>query len=49
MALAWRERQRLAAEQAETVVTEADLEQPVTMARASAMEMLREMARWPAG
>jgi colicin import membrane protein len=40
---AWRERQRLAARKTGTTVSEAETEQPVTMARASAMEMLREM------
>ena len=40
---AWRERQRLAARETGTTVSEAEAEQPVTMARASAMEMLREM------
>ena len=40
---AWRERQRLAAQEAGATVSDADTEQPVTMARASALEMLREM------
>ena len=40
---AWRERQRLAARETGMTVSEAETEQPVTMARASATEMLREM------
>ena len=40
---AWHERKRLEAEQTGAVVTDAETEQPVTMARASATEMLREM------
>jgi colicin import membrane protein len=40
---AWRERQRLAAEAGGVTLNDAETEQPVTMARASATEMLREM------
>ena len=40
---AWRERQRLAAGQTGVTVSDAGAELPVTMARASALEMLREM------
>ena len=40
---AWRERQRLEAEQSGATYTAAQTEQPVTMARTSATEMLRGM------
>src|SRR5882724_1430828 len=40
---AWRERRRLAAAEAGAVTTAADSEQPVTMARISGAELLRQM------
>ena len=41
---AWRERRRLAAEQAGATSTEADTAQPLTMARITGAELLRGLA-----
>src|SRR5260370_11221133 len=41
---AWRERQRLAAEQSGVTLTDAQAAQPVTMARVSSAEMVRQAA-----
>ena len=45
---AWRERKRLADAERGVTTTDADTEQPVTMARVHGAEMLRQMRTWRA-